>query len=171
MRIRALLETDDRSTFESGDPDLDRFFRRFAGQNQFRHLVGVTYVAVDGERIVGFVTVAPGQMEIEDLPDGDRKGLPRYPAPILRLARLAVAAESKGSGIGVELLRFVLALAVRLSRELGCVGVLVDAKAGAASFYERYGFVRVDLFEGASDERPRPIPLFLAVRKIEDAIR
>ena len=38
---------------ESGDADLDRFFHKFAGQNQFRHYVGVTYVAVADRRILG----------------------------------------------------------------------------------------------------------------------
>jgi hypothetical protein len=42
MQIRALRETDDRSRFRSGDPDLDRFLQRFAGQNQFKHYLGVT---------------------------------------------------------------------------------------------------------------------------------
>ena len=32
MEIRALHESDDRSLFHSGDPDLDRFFHDFAGQ-------------------------------------------------------------------------------------------------------------------------------------------
>ena len=59
---------DDRSQFRSGDPDLDRFFHKFAGQNQFRHHVGVTYVAVEDRRVLGFATVAPGHVEIDGLP-------------------------------------------------------------------------------------------------------
>jgi hypothetical protein len=90
MEIRGLREDDDRSRFRSGDVDLDRFFHRFAGQNQFRHHVGVTYVAIDGGSILGFVTIAPGQIEIDALPPTSRKALPRYPLPVLRLARLAV---------------------------------------------------------------------------------
>jgi hypothetical protein len=31
MEVRALRESDDRSQFTSGDPDLDRFFHKFAG--------------------------------------------------------------------------------------------------------------------------------------------
>ena len=58
MEIRALRASDDRSPFQSGDEALDRFFHRYAGQNQFRHYIGVTYVAVDGRRILGFTTVA-----------------------------------------------------------------------------------------------------------------
>ena len=78
MEIRALREGDDRSWFQSGDPDLDRFFQRFAGQNQSKHYLGVTYVAVDGDAILGFATVAPGHIEIEGLPAFVRRKLPRY---------------------------------------------------------------------------------------------
>lgn len=55
MEIRPLHEGDDRSQFQSGDSDLDRFFQKFAGQNQFRHYLGVSYVAVADRH--GFVPV------------------------------------------------------------------------------------------------------------------
>jgi GNAT superfamily N-acetyltransferase len=170
MEIRALHEGDDRSQFRSGDPDLDRFFHRFAGQNQFRHYLGVTYVAVDAGRILGFATVAPGHVEIEGLPAAARKKLPQYPLPVLRLARLAVDQGASGQGLGRELLRFVLHLALRMSSDYGCVGVVVDAKPDAVEFYQRYGFVSVDVVEGVSDARPAPIPMFLATRAIQEAL-
>ena len=65
IEIRALREQDDRGSFRSGDEDLDRFFRQFAGQNQFRHHLGVTYVAVDGQNILGFATVSAAHVEID----------------------------------------------------------------------------------------------------------
>lgn len=46
VSVRRLRSSDDRSGFRSGQVDLDRFFVRFAGQNQFRHHVGTTYVGV-----------------------------------------------------------------------------------------------------------------------------
>src|SRR5437016_1866241 len=126
MQIRALREADDRSRFRSGDPDLDRFLQRFAGQNQFRHYVGVTYVAVEEDGVLGFATVAPGHVEIEGLPAAERNKLPRYPLPVLRLARLAVDRSVQGQGLGGRLLRFVLQLAGRMADDYGCVGVVVD---------------------------------------------
>ena len=39
---------------------LDRFFARYAGQNQFRHHIGATYVALESETILGFATVSCG---------------------------------------------------------------------------------------------------------------
>ncbi len=171
MEIRALRATDDRSTFESGSPALDRFLRSYAGQNQFRHHVGVTYVAVDGREIHGYVSVSPAHVEIDALPTAVRKKLPRYPLPVLRLARLAVARSVQRQGVGRQLLRFVLSLAGRMADELGCVGVVVDAKPDAIPFYGRFGFVPLEALEGQADERPQPIPMFLATRAIRAASR
>ena len=169
MEIRALRETDDRSGFYSGEPDLDRFFQVFAGQNQFRHYVGVSYVAVDEARILGFVTVAPGHVEIDGLPAAARKKLPQYPLPVLRLARLGVDRSAQGQGLGTALLRFVLNLALEMADAYGCVGVIVDAKPGARDFYAKHGFIPVEAVEGRSDARPAPTPMFLSIRAIASA--
>lgn len=169
MEIRALRESDDRSQFRSGDADLDRFLHKYAGQNQFRHSVGTTYVAAEDDQLLGYATVAPGQMSADVLPAALRARLPGYPLPILRLGRLAVDARAQGQGVGGALLRHVLAMALRLADEFGCVGVLVDAKAGAVEFYARFGFVPLDAVEGQSGARPVPVPMFLHVRRIRSA--
>jgi GNAT superfamily N-acetyltransferase len=166
VEIRALQQTDDRTRFRSGDADLDRFFQLYAAQNQFRHHIGTTYVAVEGRDVCGYVTVAAGGLEIENLPATARRGLPEYPMPILRLARLAVDAALQGSGVGRELLRFALGLALRMRAEYGCIGVVVDAKPGAVPFYRRFGFVPLDVAEGASELRPAPVAMFLSTREI-----
>lgn len=166
MEIRALRPDDDRSAFHSGEEALDRYFRSYAGQNQFRHHVGATYVAVENRRIFGFATVAPGQIEFEGLPASARKGLPRYPLPILRLARLAVDRSARSQGIGAQLLRYVCRLATKMGDEYGCVGVAVDAKPSAVEFYEKHGFVPHDPLEGRSDARPPATWMFLAMRAI-----
>lgn len=171
METRALREGDDRSGFRSGDPDLDRFFLRFAGQNQFRHHVGVTHVAVEDERILGFATMSPAHLEIDRLPAAARRGLPRYPVPVLRLARLAVDESARGTGLGSQLLRFVLGLALRMADEYGCGGVLVDAKPDATAFYAKYGFVELEALEGQSEARPQPTPMFLSMRAIRASTR
>ena len=169
MEIRRLRRSDGRAGFQSGDPDLDRFFHSFAGQNQFRHHVGVTYVAVEADAVRGYVTVAPAGIEIDDLPAVMRRSLPRYPLPVLRLARLAVDTRFRGLRLGEELLRFVLELARAMAEEYGCVGVVVDAKAAAVPFHARYGFQPLDAVEGLSDVRPRPTPMFLPTSEITAA--
>lgn len=65
IEVRLLQETDDRSSFQSGAEQLDLFLRRYAGQNQFRHHIGTTYVAVESETILGFARVTVEHVEIE----------------------------------------------------------------------------------------------------------
>ena len=166
IEIRRLEPSDNRLQFSSGNPDLDRFFQRFAGQNQFRHHIGVTYIAIAEKDIVGFITVAPSEIEIDALPGERRRRLPCYPLPVLRIARLAVATHAQGCGIGKALLRFGLSLARRMSEEIGCVGVVVDAKPNAQVFYRRYGFEPFAVIEGALLDRPEPTPMFLPVSLI-----
>jgi GNAT superfamily N-acetyltransferase len=169
VEIRVLHPTDDRSSFRSGDEALDRFFHRYAGQNQFRHYLGVTYVAVAGGRILGYATVAPRHVDIEDLPERSRKKLPRYPLPMLGLARLAVDKSARSMGLGAELLRFVLGLAAKMAGEVGCAGVVVDAKPGAVDFYAKYGFKPFEPLEGQSEARPASTAMWLPIQAIKAA--
>jgi GNAT superfamily N-acetyltransferase len=165
--IRKLLPEDDRSDFRSGNVDLDRFFARYAGQNQFRHHIGITYVAVDDAGlIVGFATVAPSELSPGDVSSTSAKRLPKYPLPVLRLARLAVDERAKGRGVGSSLLRATFSLAIQMADDLGCIGVLVDAKPDAMAFYEKLGFVKLDVVSGELGDRPQPTPMFLELGQI-----
>lgn len=166
VTVRKLRPDDDRSSFDSGDPDLDRFFIRFAGQNQFKHYVGTTYVADDGGLILGFATVSAAQIEIRDLPAAKQGRLPRYPLPVLRLARLAVDSKAQGRGVGLTLLKAVFVLARAMASDFGCIGVVVDAKPKAVAFYERYGFTALDVVQGQLGDRPEPTPMFLEIGAI-----
>lgn len=167
VSVRRLRPADDRSTFRCGQVDLDRFFAKYAGQNQFRHHVGTTYVAVDdADRILGFATVSASQIEIRDFPVTRAKRLPNYPLPALRLARLAAHRNFHGAGIGSTLLRAVFVLARRMAHSFGCVGVLVDAKPDAIAYYERFGFFELTALRGALGDRPEPTVMFLELGAI-----
>lgn len=101
------------------------------------------------------------------------QALEHLPRDVIVHSRIVVSKKS-----GAELLnersttyRRVFDLVRRLGTDLGCVGVMVDAKPGALGFYERYGFIRLKVVEGGFEARPRPIPLFISTRKIADACR
>jgi GNAT superfamily N-acetyltransferase len=167
VTIRRLEPSDDRTTFRSGNIDLDRFFARYAGQNQFRHHIGTTYVAVDESgMIAGFATIAASEVVAASLPQTKRKRLPAYPLPVLRLARLAVDEHSQGQGVGAALLRAVFILARKMAADLGCVGVVVDAKSDAIGFYENLGFFPLEPLGGQLGDRPEPTPMFLELEAI-----
>lgn len=85
---------------------------------------------------------------------------------MLRLARLAVDERAKGKGVGSLLVRSVFMLAQQVAEEIGCVGVLVDAKTEAVAFYEKLGFVRLQAVAGQLGDRPEPVPLFIELAQI-----
>lgn len=161
VAVRRLRPDDGRTDFRSENIDLDRFFARYAGQNQFRHHIGTTYVAVDGSVILGFATVAASELTCTTLSQAARKRLPAYPLPVLRLAWLAVDQRATGQGVGQLLLRTVFALAHKMAEEMGCVGVVVDAKPEAVGFYRKLGFIELEARAGALGDRPQPLPLFI----------
>jgi GNAT superfamily N-acetyltransferase len=163
VEIRPLTLNDDRPAFQSGDEALDLYFHRYAGQNQFRHHIGVTYVVVEAGVILGFLTLAPNELAADRMPV--RAKAP-YPTPVLRVARLATAAPARGRGVGKALLRFAIELAEQLRARIGCVGVVVDAKPGAIAFYRTYGFTEIGMSEGESAVRPRPRAMFLALGSV-----
>jgi GNAT superfamily N-acetyltransferase len=169
LEIRPLRPDDDRGGFSCGQPALDRFFHHYAGQNQFRLHLAVTYVATVEKRLVGFATVSVGSLERATVPSARlRRSLPGYPLPVLRLARLAVDQQAQGLGVGRALLRHVLDLALVQRDSLGCIGVITDARPDALPFYARYGFeplegVREGALHGGST------PLFLPLGAVAEA--
>ena len=171
VRVRRLEARDDRSGFRSGNIDLDRFFQRYAGQNQFRHHIGTTYVAVQGDHISGFVTVSSGEMVAEQLTKNLRRRLPAYPLPILRLARLAVDERFQGMASAGCYCAPRLNLPWRCGTASACIGVVVDAKPDAVAFYSGLGFKPIELVSGALGDRPEPVAMFLPIGQITAAAK
>lgn len=141
VRIERLAARHQRVGFDGGEPALNDFLQRQAGQLERRGF-GKTYVALaaNGLQVVGFVTLSAGQVESQKLPVHLK--LPRYPAPILRIGRLAVTKARHGQGTGQHLMSFALQLALEFSQQVGLYAVVVDAKnAKAKAFYEGLGFI------------------------------
>lgn len=110
-------------------------------------------------------------MVAEKLAKGLRRRFPVYPLPILRIARLAVDEKYQRHGIGRLLLRAMLELAMDMRDRLGCVGVVVDAKPDAVTFYSSLGFAAFELSSGALGDRPDPVAMFLPMSQIAAAIK
>ncbi len=169
IKVRRLRKSDDRGGFQSGNIELDRFFHRYAGQNQFRHHIGTSYVAETDNRIVGFTTVSSAELTAEKLAKTFRRRLPDYPIPALRVSRLAVDERFQGNGIGKLLLKSVFELSLDIRDQAGCYGVVVDAKPETVAFYSRLGFFTLEIISGALRDRPEPVPMFLPIATIAQA--
>ena len=171
IQFRALKSKDDRTAFCSGNIELDRFFQRYAGQNQFRHHIGITYILSTRNKIVGFITVSAGEIAVEDLPSQARHRLPEYPLPVMRIARLAIDKQFQGLGLGKKILRYGFQLALEMKSHYGCVGIIVDAKQESMSFYSKLGFLPLEILAGELGDRPQPKPMLLLIKTIEQATK
>lgn len=66
-----------------------------------------------------------------------------------RTKLLAIDQTSKGQGLGQFLLLDALYRSLQAADAIAAMAVVVDAKdAGAAAFYDRYGFMPLSAFEG-----------------------
>ena len=141
LRIERLAADHQREGFDCGDAALNEFLQRQAGQLARRGFAK-TYVALadEGLAVIGYVSVSAGQAETRLLPSHLK--LPRYPAPLLRMGRLAVDLRQQGQGTGQRLVSFALQLALDFSQQVGLYAVVVDAKHDKARvFYEALGFM------------------------------
>ena len=140
-RLDARLHS--RDTFTCGEASLDLYLRRQATQHH-RDGIATTHVLVDDSAptdILGYYALSAAQLLLTALTEQDRRRLPRYPVPAVRMARLAVASSAQGRGLGDCLLGCVVSQCLQLRATLGVRVLVVDAlHARAAAFYRRYGF-------------------------------
>lgn len=101
-----------------------------------------TFVIEDAEqdRVVGYHALTAAQVEHEQATERVRQGMPRYPIPVILLARLAVDESVQGRGLGARLLADAMRRAVGAAERVGIRALLVHAiDEQARAFYERHG--------------------------------
>ena len=135
-----LTSEHERAPFDCGSPPLNDFLRQYALQNQKKG-ASVTYVAARGRRVVGYYTLAYGSVANAEATERVRKGIGKYPIPVMLLARLAVDQSEKGAGLGKGLLKDALTRTLQAVNIAGLRAILVHAKDDEAkAFYERFEF-------------------------------
>ncbi len=110
-------------------------------------------------------------MNIEALKLSEFKKFPNYPLPILRIARLGVDKRYQSQGVGGQLLKKMFYLALELEALVGCVGIFVDAKDDAISFYKKYAFEIAPLVDGELPSRPIQTVMYLSMKTIHKILK
>ncbi|MCH7888052.1 MAG: GNAT family N-acetyltransferase [Proteobacteria bacterium] len=140
--IEPLGDHHDRDSFSCGEPSLDAYIRRQAGQDVRRQICKVFVATLDDPAsIAGFYTLSAAAVESRNLPLDLARRLPKHPLPAALIGRLAVDAREQGQGIGKYMLMDALTRAVAASALIGIYAVIVDAiDDNAKAFYRKYGF-------------------------------
>ena len=99
-----------------------------------------TYVICDGERVIGFYSLAASAVESRRLSSRVSRNMPE-PVPVILLGQLAVDIRHQGMGLGVGLLGDAVRRSLLAASLIGARAVVVQAvNERAKSFYERFGF-------------------------------
>lgn len=126
--------------FDCGKPGLNDWFIRHALQAQASGSAK-TYVVAEDHRIAGYFSLTVGQADASNVPERILKGMGGYPVPVVILARLAVALQDQGKGIGIGMLQEAIRRTVAIADVAGVRALLTHPIDDEASrFYRRFGF-------------------------------
>ena len=159
--IEKLSREHDLSAFDCANANLNDWLLKFAWTNQQADSAK-TYVALDGNRAIGYYSLTTGSIHKRESPLRIAKGLANHPIGVVLLARLAVDRSQQGKGLGKALLFDALS---RIDEAAGIVAVravLVHAIDDAARrFYQHFDF----------EESPvDPYQLLLLLKDLRKAI-
>lgn len=126
--------------FDCGRPALNEWLARHALQAQASGPAR-TFVVLDSGAVAGYFSLAVGQVDTLEAPERVRKGMGRFPIPVVVLARLAVALPHQGKGIGVGMLQEAIRRTLVMAEHAGVRALLTHPiDEAAARFYSRFGF-------------------------------
>lgn len=155
LSIEKLSRAHEVEAFDCGKEAFNKFLARHALTNQ-QASASQSYFACEAKRIVGYYTLVFGQVAFDDAPQRLGKGLARHPIPVMLLARLAIATDRQGRGLGAGLIKDALARTLQSADIVGLRAFAVHAKDDEArAFYERF-----DVIASPSD----PFHLFVLLK-------
>ena len=141
LRLEQLRREHPRRRFHSGEKRVDQWLTTKALQQQEKHL-SVTKALLDGSgAIVGYYTLATGQVDFGDLPVEVVKQLPQRVLPVAVLAWLGIDVKYQGHGLGGLLLAQALRDCWEAGKTFAFVAVILDCiNDQAKRFYQHWDF-------------------------------
>ncbi|MEJ2743833.1 MAG: GNAT family N-acetyltransferase [Gammaproteobacteria bacterium] len=159
--IEKLATDHDVAPFDCGEDSLNRYLAIHALSNQ-KAGSAATYIAREGNNIIGYYSLAVGSIIHASAPDRVTKGLTKHPVPVMLLARLAVDVTVQSQDVGRGLLKDALLRTVQAADIAGIRALLVHAKdLKAKQWYQQFDF----------EESPTdPLHRFLLLKDIKKAL-
>lgn len=126
--------------FNCSYPELDEWLKKYAFQAKSSGSAN-TFIVADNALVVGFYSLTVGQVDFDEASERIKKGMGKYPIPVVILARLAVLNTYQGKGIGKAMLKDAILKTLQISEQSGVRALLVHAiDEKAETFYKRFGF-------------------------------
>jgi GNAT superfamily N-acetyltransferase len=145
VRVERLGEGHDRAGFHCDNDALDRWFHDHALAAQKQDTARTFVLIDDTDPVVGYYSLSMGSVMSAEAPRRLTRGLPRYPVPIVLLARLAIDRAEQGKGLGISLLFEALHRASLAAEHAAARLIAVDPiDDNARAFYLRWGLQSVE---------------------------
>ena len=162
--IEEINKSHDRTRFDCGEEELNRYLTAIARQHQTKGISKV-HVLLDSDlstaAIIGYYSLTLCEIRTSVLPDKIAKKYPKS-IPGVKLGRLAVDKKYQNKGLGAFLVSDAMTRVLKISDFIGIVAFFVDAKSNhARSFYKKFGFLQ---FKNNS------LQLFLPIKTIKEAL-
>ena len=122
--------------------EMEDFLKEEAFEEQEKGL-NTTHLFIDREtgKIAAYVSLCNDSIGLE-LEERDNMGLSYTTVPALKIARLAVAVEYQGMGLGKSLIQFSAYMGRKVKEMSGLAFLTLDCFEHRVSFYESVGFVK-----------------------------
>ena len=122
--------------------EMEDFLKEEAFEEQEKGL-NTTHLFIDKEtgKIAAYVSLCNDSIGLE-LEERDNMGLSYTTVPALKIARLAVAVEYQGMGLGKSLIQFSAYMGRKVKEMSGLAFLTLDCFEHRVSFYESVGFVK-----------------------------
>jgi GNAT superfamily N-acetyltransferase len=159
-----LRKHDKKAGFDCGHEALNNFLQNYAWQNN-KNKSSRTYVSIcqNSGIIAGYYSLSYGSIGHHEATTKVKHRMPKYPIPVMILARLAVDIRYRNIGLGRSLLKDALLRSIQASDIAGLRAIIAHAKDDQAkSFYLKYG-----LEESALDS----YHLMLSIQDVEQSLK
>jgi GNAT superfamily N-acetyltransferase len=159
------LRAHGRSQFDCGEPVLNAWLHRYAGQNR-RGNTAATWVVVDQrDTVAAYASLSMTSVDVSRSPSALAKGAPD-PIPALLVGRLGVDRHHAGHGLGMAMVAHVLATVVELNQQAACRAVIVTAfNERSGQWWQHLGFSPLDPTD------PEGLDLFMLTADIEATLQ
>ena len=143
----------DLADFDCGERALNDWLRHRAVKNESRF--SRTYAVCEGNRVVGYYSIAAGSVERAAVPSKLRRNAPDA-IPVSVVGRLAVSTAYAGKGLGADMLADALRRIAMAAQTIGIAAVLVQAKSEEA---KRFYLACAEFAEFPADSRTLFLPM------------
>lgn len=171
------------ASFDCGEDDVNHFLWDKAVDKESKNLFSTTlFFSEEDNRIVGYYSLTSSIVEITNVYDAhkfkdigaelDLDSDKAMSFPAIELSWFGVDRNYQGQHWGANIMFDILrqVAKIRYTLHVGFIGIIVDALASAAEFYEKYGFSYLHADYGTKPVFLKSYAMFVAIDNVNDII-